>query len=84
MGMQSTAVRRFGQMSSTYLTSTLTEVIAALAVRKRPEDLERSLSNWPENFTPLRRRTAIQGLTRKQHPSRARGSAGVAGSLARR
>lgn len=46
MGMQSTAVRRLGQMSSTYMTSTLTGVIAALAVRKRPEGLERSLSTF--------------------------------------
>ena len=31
MGMQSTAVRHLGQMSSTYLTSTLTGILEALA-----------------------------------------------------
>lgn len=43
MGMQSTAVRRLGPMSSTYLTSTLTGVVAALAIGQRPEALGRSL-----------------------------------------
>ena len=43
MGMQSSAVRRLGQMSSTYLTSTLTSVLAGLATRKVPEGLLRSL-----------------------------------------
>jgi uncharacterized membrane protein YoaK (UPF0700 family) len=43
MGMQSSAVRRLGQMSSTYLTSTLTGVLAGLATRTTPEGLGRSL-----------------------------------------
>ena len=43
MGMQSAAVRRLGQMSSTYLTSTLLGVLAGLATRTRPEGLGRSL-----------------------------------------
>ena len=43
MGMQSAAVRRLGQMSSTYLTSTLTGVLAGLVTRTRPEGLGRSL-----------------------------------------
>jgi len=43
MGMQSSAVRRLGQMSSTYLTSTLTAVLAGLVTRKAPEGLLRSL-----------------------------------------
>lgn len=43
MGMQSSAVRRLGQMSSTYLTSTLAGVLAGLATRKAPEGLLRSL-----------------------------------------
>ncbi len=43
MGMQSAAVRRLGQMSSTYLTSTLTGVVVALAMRQRPRELQRSL-----------------------------------------
>jgi uncharacterized membrane protein YoaK (UPF0700 family) len=43
MGMQSSAVRRLGQMSSTYLTSTLTAVLAGLATRKAPDGLARSL-----------------------------------------
>jgi uncharacterized membrane protein YoaK (UPF0700 family) len=42
MGMQSTAVRRLGQMSSTYLTSTLTGILTALAIRRWPEDWQRS------------------------------------------
>jgi uncharacterized membrane protein YoaK (UPF0700 family) len=43
MGMQASAVRRLGQMSSTYLTSTLTGVLAGLATRTTPEGLGRSL-----------------------------------------
>jgi uncharacterized membrane protein YoaK (UPF0700 family) len=43
MGMQSTAVRRLGQMSSTYLTSTLTGVLTALAIRRVPSDWQRSV-----------------------------------------
>lgn len=42
MGMQSTAVRRLGQMSSTYLTSTLTGVVSAFAVGRMPSDWQRS------------------------------------------
>jgi uncharacterized membrane protein YoaK (UPF0700 family) len=43
MGMQSAAVRRLGQMSSTYLTSTLTSVLAGLVTRAKPDGLVRSL-----------------------------------------
>jgi uncharacterized membrane protein YoaK (UPF0700 family) len=43
MGMQAAAVRRLGQMSSTYLTSTLTGVLAGVATRTRPEGLYRSV-----------------------------------------
>lgn len=42
MGMQATAVRRLGQMSTTYLTSTLTGLLHALAVRRWPEEWRRS------------------------------------------
>jgi uncharacterized membrane protein YoaK (UPF0700 family) len=43
MGMQSTAVRRLGgQMSTTYLTSTLTGLLEALAVRRWPAEWQRS------------------------------------------
>jgi uncharacterized membrane protein YoaK (UPF0700 family) len=42
MGMQSTAVRRLGQMSSTYMTSTLTGLLAGLATRALP-------SGWPRS-----------------------------------
>jgi uncharacterized membrane protein YoaK (UPF0700 family) len=42
MGMQATAVRRLGPMSSTYLTSTLTGVLEGLALRRRPADWPRS------------------------------------------
>jgi uncharacterized membrane protein YoaK (UPF0700 family) len=42
MGMQSTAVRRLGPMSTTYLTSTLTGVLQALAVRRWPSEWQRS------------------------------------------
>jgi uncharacterized membrane protein YoaK (UPF0700 family) len=42
MGMQSTAVRRLGQMSTTYLTSTLTGILEALALRRWPPDWQRS------------------------------------------
>jgi uncharacterized membrane protein YoaK (UPF0700 family) len=43
MGMQSAATRRLGNMSSTYLTSTLTGIVAALATGKLPEAMGRSL-----------------------------------------
>ena len=43
MGLQSAAVRRLGQMSSTYLTSTLTGVVAGLATRTKPDGLRRSV-----------------------------------------
>jgi uncharacterized membrane protein YoaK (UPF0700 family) len=43
MGMQAAAVRRLGQMSSTYLTSTLTGVLSGLVTRTRPEGLTRSI-----------------------------------------
>lgn len=42
MGMQSTAVRRLGPMSTTYLTSTLTGVLTALAIRRWPARWQRS------------------------------------------
>ncbi len=42
MGIQSAAVRRLGQMSSTYLTSTLTGILEALALRRWPLDWQRS------------------------------------------
>ena len=42
MGLQGTAVRRLGQMSTTYLTSTLTGVITAVALRRRPAGWQRS------------------------------------------
>ena len=42
MGMQSTAVRRLGQMSTTYLTSTLTGLLHAMAVRRWPSEWQRS------------------------------------------
>jgi hypothetical protein len=41
--MQSAATRRLGQMSSTYLTSTLLGVLAGLATRTKPDGLGRSL-----------------------------------------
>jgi uncharacterized membrane protein YoaK (UPF0700 family) len=43
MGMQGAAVRQLGQMSSTYMTSTLTGVLAALATRSKVDGLPRSL-----------------------------------------
>lgn len=42
MGMQSAAVRRLGQMSTTYLTSTLTGLVAGLATRRLPPGAGRS------------------------------------------
>jgi uncharacterized membrane protein YoaK (UPF0700 family) len=41
-GIQSAAVRRLGQMSTTYLTSTLTGLLTALALRRRPSGWSRS------------------------------------------
>jgi uncharacterized membrane protein YoaK (UPF0700 family) len=43
MGMQGAAVRQLGQMSTTYLTSTLTGLVAGLATRSRPDALPRSV-----------------------------------------
>lgn len=42
MGMQSTAVRRLGPMSTTYLTSTLTGLLQALTIRRWPSEWQRS------------------------------------------
>jgi uncharacterized membrane protein YoaK (UPF0700 family) len=43
MGVQATAVRRLGQMSTTYLTSTLTGVLSAFALTRVPADWPRSV-----------------------------------------
>lgn len=43
MGMQGAAVRQLGQMSTTYLTSTLTGLVAGLATRSKPDALPRSI-----------------------------------------
>ena len=43
MGMQGAAVRQLGQMSTTYLTSTLTGIVSALATRSKHEALPRSI-----------------------------------------
>lgn len=43
MGIQSTAVRRLGQMSTTYLTSTLTGLLEAIVTRRWPPGQGRSL-----------------------------------------
>jgi uncharacterized membrane protein YoaK (UPF0700 family) len=45
MGLQGTAVRRLGQMSTTYLTSTLTGVISAIALGRRPDEWQRSTAD---------------------------------------
>jgi uncharacterized membrane protein YoaK (UPF0700 family) len=42
MCAQTAAVRRLGQMSTTYLTSTFAGLLAALASRRRPPDWQRS------------------------------------------
>jgi uncharacterized membrane protein YoaK (UPF0700 family) len=42
MGMQSTAVRRLGPMSTTYLTSTMTGLLQALAILRWPSEWQRS------------------------------------------
>jgi uncharacterized membrane protein YoaK (UPF0700 family) len=42
MGMQSATVRRLGQISTTYLTSTLTALFTGLAQRQKPEGTGRS------------------------------------------
>jgi len=43
MGLQAAAVRRLGQMSTTYLTSTLTGLIAGLVTGSKPDGAKRSL-----------------------------------------
>ncbi len=42
MGVRTAAVRRLGQMSTTYLTSTLTGLFAALATWRLPDEWQRS------------------------------------------
>jgi uncharacterized membrane protein YoaK (UPF0700 family) len=44
MGVQSAAVRRLGQLSTTYLTSTLTALFTGLALRRMPEGTGRSVA----------------------------------------
>ena len=43
MGLQAAAVRRLGQMSTTYLTSTLTALIAGLVTGGKPDGMARSM-----------------------------------------
>jgi uncharacterized membrane protein YoaK (UPF0700 family) len=43
MGLQAAAVRRLGQMSSTYLTSTLTGLVAGLVTGSKPDGMQRGL-----------------------------------------
>jgi uncharacterized membrane protein YoaK (UPF0700 family) len=43
MGLQAAAVRHLGQMSTTYLTSTLTALIAGLVTGSKPDGMARSL-----------------------------------------
>lgn len=43
MGLQAAAVRRLGQMSTTYLTSTLTGLVAGLVTTSKPDGMTRSL-----------------------------------------
>ncbi len=43
MGIQGATVRQLGEISTTYLTGTLTGVISALATGRRPDGLRRSL-----------------------------------------
>ena len=43
MGLQAAAVRRLGQMSTTYLTSTLTALVAGLVTGSKPDGMARSL-----------------------------------------
>ena len=43
MGLQAAGVRRLGQMSTTYLTSTLTALIAGLVTGSKPDGTARSL-----------------------------------------
>jgi uncharacterized membrane protein YoaK (UPF0700 family) len=43
MGVQTAAVRRLGQMSTTYLTSTLTGLFVALATWRMPDEWQRSV-----------------------------------------
>jgi len=43
MGLQTAAVRRLGQMSTTYLTSTMAGMLQALAVRHWPADWQRGV-----------------------------------------
>ena len=43
MGLQAAAVRRLGQMSTTYLTSTLTGLVAGLVTGSKPDGAKRSL-----------------------------------------
>lgn len=66
MGMQSTAVRRLGgQISTTYLTSTLTALIEALAIRRWPEGWQRSTSVLAAFITGA----ALGAITAVQSPS---------------
>jgi uncharacterized membrane protein YoaK (UPF0700 family) len=43
MGLQAAAVRHLGQMSTTYLTSTLTALVAGLVTGSKPDGMARSL-----------------------------------------
>ena len=44
MGIQAASVRQLGELSTTYLTGTLTGVVASFTARRKPEGLARSLA----------------------------------------
>jgi uncharacterized membrane protein YoaK (UPF0700 family) len=80
MGMQATAVRRLGPMSTTYLTSTLTGVLQALAVRRWPSQWQRStgvllagctLGDIAAEFTVFALGASVAGLALGAWPANA-------------
>lgn len=68
MGMQSTAVRRLGQMSTTYLTSTYTALFEALVARQWSDEYVRSIGILVMAFAGAAGATGLIVLARSLVP----------------
>jgi uncharacterized membrane protein YoaK (UPF0700 family) len=65
MGIQGATIRQLGEISTTYLTGTLTGVISALATGRRPDGLRRSLGI----FAALVTGAVLSALITTYHPA---------------
>ena len=76
MGIQAATIRQLGEISTTYLTGTLTGVISALVTGRKPEGLERSLGIFAAVIVGACASRARHDLRARAAPGRAAGPAG--------